>query len=499
MSKHKCGTCRFYREADFAASGWCHHPERRKSNNALIMVRRGELACRDGWDHDLWSPRAGGDGAPREGGFFPARPERPASSAEIAAVARLRAEPEPAPGGALHEDIVVGQAPIMPSPDDRVALLAYDTRTAIMEARERARRRLAAQAAEPVEAPKASAATPEPTGAAAAASDAPAPAPTSPNTADDDESGTPLDHREHVVAHDDIDVPPESVALPLARQADPLPDRFEAIPVPIADVALPRADPRPSRVRVRSGDVLAVAEDEADWLDEPFGPGEARRSRLLSEVLARRARDAERHLEPMDRQAETRPAPRARDVASPSSIPAVHEEPHRFQPGPAPVAEQPVVAHDDSDEPWGDGVDAPADDVVPEAAPAPRQVVARRPKVAGRDEIDDELLDMTVQVAPQVPRMCQTCRDYRPAESGERGWCTNKWAFSHRRMVDQDELPCHTSLGCWWLPHDDVWLDTADISAHSQPTPLLDRWLAEEREAAVGEERGRQPLRRHRS
>jgi hypothetical protein len=77
-----------------------------------------------------------------------------------------------------------------------------------------------------------------------------------------------------------------------------------------------------------------------------------------------------------------------------------------------------------------------------------------------------------------TPRMCRTCRDFRPAESGERGWCTNKRAFSHRRMVDADELPCETSIGAWWLPHDDLWLSTLDISAHSQPTPLFDAWIA---------------------
>jgi hypothetical protein len=83
-----------------------------------------------------------------------------------------------------------------------------------------------------------------------------------------------------------------------------------------------------------------------------------------------------------------------------------------------------------------------------------------------------------VVIAPDVPRMCRTCRDFRPAASGDRGWCTNRWAFSHRRMVDSDELPCETSVGVWWLPSDEVWLATADLSAHSQPTPLVDLWLA---------------------
>jgi hypothetical protein len=94
------------------------------------------------------------------------------------------------------------------------------------------------------------------------------------------------------------------------------------------------------------------------------------------------------------------------------------------------------------------------------------------------DVFEDDDLDPPLEFAPDIPRMCRTCRDFRPADSGERGWCNNTWAFSHRRMVGADELPCESSLGCWWLPHDDVWLTAADATNHSQPTPLVDEWLA---------------------
>lgn len=102
---------------------------------------------------------------------------------------------------------------------------------------------------------------------------------------------------------------------------------------------------------------------------------------------------------------------------------------------------------------------------------------------------DLDIGDTAVHVAPDVPRMCKTCRDFRPADNGERGWCNNSWAFSHRRMVDADELPCESSLGCWWLPHDDLWLATADAAAHSEPTPLVDQWLSR-REAEVRRRQG---------
>jgi hypothetical protein len=98
---------------------------------------------------------------------------------------------------------------------------------------------------------------------------------------------------------------------------------------------------------------------------------------------------------------------------------------------------------------------------------------------------DEQLNDYQVCIAPDVPRMCRTCRDFRPADNGERGWCNNKWAFTHRRMVDADELPCESSLGCWWLPHDDVWLANVDAARHSQATPLVDLWLARSDERQV--------------
>jgi hypothetical protein len=77
----------------------------------------------------------------------------------------------------------------------------------------------------------------------------------------------------------------------------------------------------------------------------------------------------------------------------------------------------------------------------------------------------------------RLERICQTCRDFHPADNGERGWCNNKWAFNHRRMVDADDLGCRNSLGSWWTPKDDVWRRDGDISRHAQQTPRVDQWL----------------------
>jgi hypothetical protein len=76
-----------------------------------------------------------------------------------------------------------------------------------------------------------------------------------------------------------------------------------------------------------------------------------------------------------------------------------------------------------------------------------------------------------------IARCCMTCRDFRPAGNGERGWCTNQWAFKHRRMVDADDRPCETSIGHWWIPGDEAWQGEFDVSALGQPTPLMDKWV----------------------
>lgn len=100
----------------------------------------------------------------------------------------------------------------------------------------------------------------------------------------------------------------------------------------------------------------------------------------------------------------------------------------------------------------------------------------------------DDLLDMTISLAPDIPRLCQTCRDFRPSESGERGWCTNNWAFTHRQMVNAESLPCQSSIGCWWLPSDASWLPAVDPAARQVPTPRTDRLVAEARSRTGTEE-----------
>lgn len=152
-----------------------------------------------------------------------------------------------------------------------------------------------------------------------------------------------------------------------------------------------------------------------------------------------------------------------------------------------------ALAPDDDPDPdpgTGSGFEAPAPIASePWSEPAAEQGFDVREVVRRQAE----LLDMRIQVAPDVPRECRTCRYFRPAEGGERGWCTNDWAFSHRRMVNADDLPCESSIGCWWLPSDDVWLPEDDLTALTQPTPLIDRLLGRLRQPRDDDEE--EPLR----
>lgn len=77
----------------------------------------------------------------------------------------------------------------------------------------------------------------------------------------------------------------------------------------------------------------------------------------------------------------------------------------------------------------------------------------------------------------KMPQCCGTCRDFRPAEGGDRGWCNNPYAFDHRRMVRKNDLACRSTIGDWWIPSDDWWLQQADYSHHGRPTPIVDDLL----------------------
>jgi hypothetical protein len=118
-----------------------------------------------------------------------------------------------------------------------------------------------------------------------------------------------------------------------------------------------------------------------------------------------------------------------------------------------------------------------ADVCAPDTPPAPEPLS----EPDQPEEQDAEDFHIPEWFRADLPRMCRACRDYRPSTDGQRGWCANTWAFTHRRLVQGDDIaPCHSAIGDWWVPVDDVWLVAADVSAHGRATPLLDRLVGQD-------------------
>ena len=84
-------------------------------------------------------------------------------------------------------------------------------------------------------------------------------------------------------------------------------------------------------------------------------------------------------------------------------------------------------------------------------------------------------------------RCCGTCRDFKRNADGTSGICTNAYAFPDGAVVQSDALACSSSMGIWWLPNDDLFVNAVDTSHHSRPTPYLDAALG----PRAGSEAGR--------
>ena len=483
MKKRVCETCRFFQEAGFAKNGWCNHPQRKESSDVKIVVRRNDLPCRNGWAQDLWT-------APAENGdasdivlhdTVSVRPVQPASVEELTFLVNSQREksyaPEPPPGN-LPVDVVVGEAPSTKPAKERQSLLALDPRAAILKAREQHRARMNAELRQN-----------DPTRQVPVWN------------ADTFTPSAPASSGSYPIQQDQFSPPPRAPRSPRVNDVPPVqlselprnfptitsfPEdelKFSSVPEQISGFALPRPAP-PVRAPLKS-----MAGADHDALDDDRSPRDISSSPTTTSVGSTSI-GTDRALGPAD--SDRRLPRRAVEAEFIVSEGAGDEE--RF---PSPQRRGDQFDRGRSDR----TVELPETDVVDEQpSPStrretgPTRIAVHIDAPAVYDDLAD--VDPTIQIAPDVPRMCQTCRDFRPADNGERGWCTNKWAFSHRRMVDSDELPCETSIGCWWLPHDDLWLTTADASAHGQPTPLVDHWLAHKvgaatLDAADGEQRRR--------
>ncbi len=107
----------------------------------------------------------------------------------------------------------------------------------------------------------------------------------------------------------------------------------------------------------------------------------------------------------------------------------------------------------------------------PEAAKQERRPEPQRPKDT------TPFVGSTIEIAPQVPRCCGTCASFRPSGVPGRGSCANEYAGPVQRVVNEQDLACQHTFGCFWLPADEeVWLD--ELTEDRAATPRVDRMIA---------------------
>ncbi len=79
----------------------------------------------------------------------------------------------------------------------------------------------------------------------------------------------------------------------------------------------------------------------------------------------------------------------------------------------------------------------------------------------------------------QRGKRCANCRDFQAAESGDRGWCRNHFAFPTPQLVGPNDLACLSCIGTWWAANDQWWLAKAGSAQQIAATPLADALLEE--------------------
>lgn len=400
LAKHVCGSCRFFDEARDGKHGWCTHPDRRETSSVRILVRAGELRCRNDWGQDQWEERVASDQVlgvvmNDTDQHLPSRKSR-----ELPAPIQLPSFDSPVPANFTSTPLtpVAESAPDSPNAEDERTVSADLNRELLRRAHAQARERLLKKGYS-VPSPRNS--EPEP-----------------------------------LVISNQYIPPSRDAGTPVNRgMTDSVFEfgseksgvDFDAVPEFDGSGDLPGASTRRDRALSRRPARHLESELEPQaWPDEPFDEA------ALPEL--ERAVDGFAQ----GRWADDEQFNSSRQETSALNLPAA--DTHEARP------------EDDAEEfiTW-------------EQARAPEQPAEPH------------------RIWADIPRCCQTCRDFRPAGGGERGWCNNQWAFKHRRMVDAHDRPCETSIGHWWIPGDAAWQGEFDISALGQPTPLMDKWFGHSR------------------
>jgi hypothetical protein len=411
MAKRQCGTCRHFVQSEGSKHGWCNHPDRREATSMRILVRAGELRCRDDWGSDLWHVREPGDQVLDVSMMDDALNE----SADSHSARRI-----PPPTDHIVQPTAFQQR--RPSLDpERTSLVSDDlNRELLRKAREQFRERQANNRYK-------IGATAEP-------------------------------ESEPIVISNEV-IPPsvETTSRPLRSQG--LTEEPVRSMPPSLNFAPPKpAEPEWSGAAVAIDDIgpVDVLPPDRYHVDDPWRSG----SRVEQ-------------------------APRRSDPVWEREVPAMVDEPDAWDA---------VESKETSDSNYSEGTA-----VEPEYGYS--DGVENADDLMWRDQ-DDSAVQIRREAARDASvwagliKCCATCRDFRPASGGGRGWCTNQWAFKHRRMVDADDRPCETSIGNWWIPGDFAWQGDLDVEDLAAATPLMDKWFG----TSTGEEPEEAPaLRRRRS
>jgi len=372
VARRECGSCRFFEQSGIGESGWCRN-QRCQEIVGLALVRRQELACRIGWDHDYYESAASANDA------------LPGQNRPVPDPARQRSGYQ----GKRPDDIIVGVEQPRPITEEPLMPVARSRTSNVGEAHRRAleRRQIAQQSGDAV----------------------------------------PQRRLDTIVAS--------------AGASGSLGERHD----------VRRSSPRATVVG-----------------DEGVG------------------------------------RPRLADTAPPQ--PTVPQAPHT-----AVTANLPVTPrHDYTDQPAVSTYRAapPGTQIAPVPSPyqqpaPPRQTENAPPHFndapgspAGQGNEQMRPLEADWYAAERQRhrgKRCANCRDFQAAESGDRGWCRNHFAFPTPQLVGPNDLACLSCLGTWWAANDQWWLAKAASAQQIAATPLADALLEEMHEEEIRQTGTRRP------
>lgn len=472
MVKRKCGTCLHFKDGGIAGSGWCQHPARRDLQH-MVFVRKSELACRNGWDQDLWQlAREAHDAATTT-----QSPGTPAVGLPVQSLYTMEADDDgnlvPPPDELFTDRLtsitmaapaattgMLNQRHLEPPSHgviDQEMVAALDARNAVREARRRRQEQRNQEKASHQRVVL------EESGRLLGMGDG-----------QDSSAVDPILGRNLATRRPEASLE-ASAHRPMLSMT---PGDGPVVPQGPA----PRSERRPStdRTQTEIGRGNRGPSPSIEYTARPDrfrgsgGDGDSPTtvpgaSAPPHPAPQRRVQHGTAPLPQLDPSRGSRPdaAIRPPEVIRPTRAPSPGKrssEPLTPDAGPSSAPAASVLSpHTATGARSGGGVIA---------SPSTRQST----RLASAFPVDP--IDSAAHLST-VPRCCGTCRDFKQSGDSGRGWCSYPHAFDERRMVESSDLACRSSLGVWWLPHDDLWLERADTTHHGRPTPLLDELMRE--------------------